>query len=80
LDEAIRQNPDSVLAYRNRGAWFVDRGLWKEASADLAEAFRLEPNANTGMRLGVLLVQTEEIDPPRRPRDPLPAEPFRLDM
>jgi tetratricopeptide (TPR) repeat protein len=62
LNEAIRQNPDTPEAYRKRAAWFVDRGLWQEGSADLAEALRLEPNSLTGMRLGILLVQSGEID------------------
>jgi serine/threonine protein kinase/formylglycine-generating enzyme required for sulfatase activity/tetratricopeptide (TPR) repeat protein len=62
LIEAIQQNPDSARAHSDRAAWFVDRGLWQEGSADLTEAFRLEPNSLTGMRLGILLVQSGEID------------------
>src|SRR5262249_51824383 len=62
LNEAIQRNPDKAEGYRNRAAWFADRGLWKESSVDLAEAFRLEPNTLTGMRLGIVLIQTGEID------------------
>jgi tetratricopeptide (TPR) repeat protein len=62
LNDAIRQNPNKAEGYRNRAEWFADRGLWKESSADLAEAFRLEPNTLTGMRLGIVLIQTGEID------------------
>jgi tetratricopeptide (TPR) repeat protein len=62
LDEAIARNPDSAEAYRNRGDWLAERGLWKEAGADLAAAFRRQPETRTGMLLGVVLVQTGEIE------------------
>ena len=62
LNDAIQRNPDKAEGYRNRADWFADRGLWKDASADLASAFRLEPDTLTGMRLGILLVHTGEID------------------
>ena len=62
FDEAIRQNPDKALGYRGRADWLVDRGLWKQAITDFAAEFRLEPDALDGMRLGILLVHTEEID------------------
>jgi tetratricopeptide (TPR) repeat protein len=61
LNRAIQQNPDKAEGYRNRADWFAEHGLWKESSADLAEAFRLEPDTLTGMRLGILLIQTGEI-------------------
>ena len=62
LNEAIRQTPDKAAGYRARADWLVDRGLWKQAIADFAAAFRLEPDALDGMRLGILLVHTGEID------------------
>jgi tetratricopeptide (TPR) repeat protein len=62
LNNAIGQNPNKAEGYHNRAEWFVNRGLWKEASADLAEAFRLEPSTYTGMRLGIFLLQAGEID------------------
>jgi tetratricopeptide (TPR) repeat protein len=62
LNVAIQQNPDKAAGYRNRGDWFDEHGLWKEASADFVEVFRLEPDTYTGMRLGILLIQTGEID------------------
>jgi formylglycine-generating enzyme required for sulfatase activity/tetratricopeptide (TPR) repeat protein len=62
LNEAIQRNPDKGEGYRNRADWFADRGLWKEAGADLAEAYRLEPNTLTGMNLGIVLIQSGEID------------------
>jgi formylglycine-generating enzyme required for sulfatase activity/tetratricopeptide (TPR) repeat protein len=62
LSEAIQRNPDKADGYRNRASWFADRGLWKESIEDLAEAFRLESNTLTGMRIGILLLQTGEID------------------
>ncbi len=62
LNEAIGQNPDKAAGYRDRGNWFAERGRWKEASADLTEVFRLEPDTFTGMHLGILLVHTGESD------------------
>jgi WD40 repeat protein/tetratricopeptide (TPR) repeat protein len=62
LNEAIARNPDRTEAYRNRAYWFAERALWKEAGADLAAAFRRQPDPLTGMRLGVVLVQTGEIE------------------
>jgi tetratricopeptide (TPR) repeat protein len=62
LNEAIARNPDRAEAYCNRADWFAERGLWKEAGADLAAAFRRQPEALTGMRLGVVLSQTGEIE------------------
>jgi serine/threonine protein kinase/tetratricopeptide (TPR) repeat protein len=62
LNQAIQQNPDEARGYRDRGEWFIDRGLWKEATADFAEAFRLEPDSYTGMRLGILLLHTGDIE------------------
>ena len=62
LNEAIQQNPDKAEGYRNRADWFAERGLWKEASADLTEAYRREPDTLYGMRLGILLIQIGEID------------------
>jgi tetratricopeptide (TPR) repeat protein len=62
LNEAIQQNPSKAEGYRNRANWFIDHGLWKEAIADLVEVFRLEPDTYNGMRLGILLLYTGEID------------------
>jgi tetratricopeptide (TPR) repeat protein len=62
LNEAVRQNPEMAAGYRNRGDWFVDRGRWKEAIADFAEVFRLEPDTLYGMQLGILLIHTGEFD------------------
>jgi tetratricopeptide (TPR) repeat protein len=62
LNEAIARNPDSAEAYRNRADWSAERGLWKEAGADLAAAFERQPEVLTGTRLGVVLVQTGEIE------------------
>jgi tetratricopeptide (TPR) repeat protein len=62
LNEAIARNPDRAEAYRNRADWFAERGLWKEAGADLAAAFRRQPETRTGMLLGIVLVQTGEIE------------------
>jgi hypothetical protein len=62
LNAAIERNPGKAQGYLNRADWFADWVRWKEASADLAEAFRLEPNTLTGLRLATLLVRTGEID------------------
>ena len=62
LNEAVHQNPGEAKGYRDRGNWFGGQGLWKEAIADLAEVFRLEPNSYDAMRLGILLLYTGEID------------------
>ena len=62
LNEAVQQNPDQAKGYRERGDWFAERGQWKEAIADFTEVFRLEPNAYIGMRLGILLIHTGDID------------------
>jgi tetratricopeptide (TPR) repeat protein len=62
LNEAIEKNPDQAKGYRDRADWFIARGRWKEAIADLAEEFRLGPSTYTGMRLGILLVEMGEID------------------
>lgn len=59
---AIQQKTEQASAYLARGNWYGERARWKEASADLIEAFRLEPSAYTGMRLGILLVQTGDLD------------------
>jgi tetratricopeptide (TPR) repeat protein len=62
LNDAVQQNPDAANAYRARGNWFAERGRWKEAAADFGDAFRLEPDSMTGMRLGFLLIQTGDLD------------------
>jgi tetratricopeptide (TPR) repeat protein len=62
LNSVIDRNPNASAGYSNRATWFIDRGLWKEARADLAEAYRLEPTTYNGMRLAILLVHTGEID------------------
>jgi tetratricopeptide (TPR) repeat protein len=62
LNDAIQRNPGKAEGYRNRADWFADRGLWKESSADLTEAYRLEPDTLTGLRLGIVLLHTGEID------------------
>ena len=62
LNEAVQQNPDLPKGYRDRGNWFAERGRWQEARADLAEAYRLAPDYNYGMRLGILLAYIGEID------------------
>jgi tetratricopeptide (TPR) repeat protein len=62
LNDAIRQNPENAVGYRNRGNWYGERALWKEASADYAEAFRLEPDTLDAMKLGLLLAHAGETD------------------
>jgi tetratricopeptide (TPR) repeat protein len=62
LTAAIEQNPDKAAGYLDRGTWFADRGRWKDAIADLTEAYRLEPDPWTGMKIGIFLVQTGQID------------------
>src|SRR5262249_18012644 len=62
LNATIQQNPEKAEGYRNRGDWFGQRGRWKEAAADLAAEFRLEPSPYSGMRLGILLIQTGDVD------------------
>ena len=62
MNEAVQKNPDQAKGYRERGDWFAERGLWKEAIADFTEVFRLEPNTYIGMRLGILLIHTGDID------------------
>jgi tetratricopeptide (TPR) repeat protein len=62
LNEAIEKDPDKAVGYKSRGNWYGERGRWKEAIADLADEFRLEPNAHAGMRLGFLLVQAGNTD------------------
>jgi tetratricopeptide (TPR) repeat protein len=62
LNEAIEQNPDAAIGYRNRGDWFAARGRWQDAVADFASEFRLQPNPYDGMRLAVLLARTGDKD------------------
>ncbi len=62
LNEAIQYDPDDAAAHRDRGSWFAERGQWKEAIADWTELFRLDPDTLFGMRLGVLLAHTGEVD------------------
>jgi len=62
LNDAIKQNPDQAQGYGNRGEWYAERGLWQAASADFAEALRLEPAPYLALYLGALLVQTGQID------------------
>jgi WD40 repeat protein/tetratricopeptide (TPR) repeat protein len=62
LNEAIQKNPDKADGYRKRGEWFGERGRWKEAAADFAAVFRLEPSTYDGMRLGMLLLQIGDIN------------------
>ena len=62
LNEAIRQHPDQAQGYRDRGNWYGERGRWKDAIADYAEVYRLDPNTLDAMRLGFLLVQNGEKD------------------
>jgi hypothetical protein len=50
------------IRWAGSACWFADRGLWKEAGADLAEVYRLEPDTLTGMDLGIILIQTGEVD------------------
>jgi tetratricopeptide (TPR) repeat protein len=60
LNEAIRQNPDQAQGYRDRGNWHAERGRSKEAIADYAEVFRLDPNTWDGLHLGILLAWSGE--------------------
>lgn len=62
LNDAIQQDPDQAAGYRDRANWYGERGLWKEAIADLAEEFRLQPSTFAGMRLGILLLHTGDTD------------------
>jgi WD40 repeat protein/serine/threonine protein kinase len=55
LNEAIRQNPAQAQDYRERGNWYAEHGRWKDAIADYAEVFRLDPNTLDAMKLGILL-------------------------
>jgi tetratricopeptide (TPR) repeat protein len=43
LDEAVRRNPNSSEAYRNRASAWFDRGKFDRAAHDLREAIRLDP-------------------------------------
>jgi hypothetical protein len=60
LNEAIQQDRGHAEPYRDRGDWHAQRGRWRDAIADYAEAFRLDPNTRVAMRLGVLLAQNGE--------------------
>jgi tetratricopeptide (TPR) repeat protein len=60
LNEAIQQNLGQAKGYRDRGNWHAERGRWKDALADYAEVFRLEPNALDAMKLGILLAWNGE--------------------
>ncbi|MCI0681757.1 MAG: protein kinase [Gemmataceae bacterium] len=62
LTDAIQENPDQGKGYRDRGNWYAERGQWKAATADLTEAFRLEPTTFTAMQLGLLFIEAGEID------------------
>jgi tetratricopeptide (TPR) repeat protein len=62
LNEAIEQNPDQAKGCRERGNWYGERGRWKDAIADHAEVFRLDPNTLDAMRLGILLAYSGEKD------------------
>ncbi len=62
LNEAIKKQPDKAEGYRNRGDWFAARGRWKEAIADFAEIFRIDPNSLDAMRLGILLAYNGDKD------------------
>jgi formylglycine-generating enzyme required for sulfatase activity len=61
LNAAIERNPNAS-AYLSRADWFINHGVWKKACEDLAAAFRLEPDVYTGLRLGILLVQTGQVN------------------
>jgi serine/threonine protein kinase/formylglycine-generating enzyme required for sulfatase activity/WD40 repeat protein len=62
LNEAIQFDRADVLAHRDRAIWFAERTQWKEAISDWTEAFRLDPDTLDGLRLGVLLAHTGDID------------------
>ena len=62
LAEAILQDPDQAKGYRERGNWYGSHGLWRKAAADLAAAERLQPDSNTSLQLGTLLVHLGERD------------------
>lgn len=62
LTEAIRKDPQKAKGYQDRAEWYGQRGLWKEARADLSKAFQLEPNVHRAMQLGFVLVQLGEVD------------------
>jgi serine/threonine protein kinase/Flp pilus assembly protein TadD len=62
LNEVIEQHPDQAQGYRDRGNWYAERGRWKDAIADYAEVYRLDPNTQDAMKLGILLAQNGEKD------------------
>ena len=64
LNEAIAQHPEKADGYLNRGTWHGERGRWREAVADYAEAYRLNPDNLTGMWIGILLAHTGDLHSP----------------
>ena len=62
LTEAIKRNPNKADAYHEHANWYGARGRWKEAIADLGEAVRLAPNARMNMQLGILLIETGQVE------------------
>jgi tetratricopeptide (TPR) repeat protein len=62
LNDAIRRDPKSARAHRDRANWFGRHGSWKNAAEDLAEANRLEPDHGTALYLGAVLVHLDEVD------------------
>jgi tetratricopeptide (TPR) repeat protein len=66
LNEAIAKEPKNPDHYRNRAAWYAGRARWREAAADLAEAFRLEPKPLDGLYLATYLLGAGDVDAYRK--------------
>jgi tetratricopeptide (TPR) repeat protein len=66
LNDAIAREPANPDRYRNRANWYAGRTRWREAAADLAEAFRLDPQPYDGMLLATYRLGAGELDAYRK--------------
>jgi tetratricopeptide (TPR) repeat protein len=63
LDESIKLNPKSDLAYRRRGALRLAAGKFEEAEADLREAVKMSPkNPEDHQSLGLALLALNKME------------------
>jgi tetratricopeptide (TPR) repeat protein len=56
MNEVIKLDPDSIIAYKNRGTVYIESGQYKKAIQDFSEVIRRKPNHvkaryNRGMAL-----------------------------
>jgi tetratricopeptide (TPR) repeat protein len=62
LDEALKRDPQNVIALLYRAEVFIARNKLSEAIADLRAAAAIEPLARTRLRLAAAYLQTKQYD------------------